>query len=231
MKRERIAVETLTLKELAALFRDALEIGLKRSIIPIQKAFNDLKRANISSHQWIKSYEIFKGTKLNFYCAKKVGIKSPVISAGMSYRTNRGMVLVVVDTNNGSLGELEHFFSHGGREFWDGWVLIYTSHFCERFAERILKSPEQTFNVGARGIMFGDMIGEYRIEREKFYLDVDEVTYRFGEGEAYGYRDRKNKVTLFRTVYSNDMLPDQRLALNREWKTSDQEISELFYMK
>lgn len=226
MKPQRIAVETLTLKELSKLFRDSVMIGLPRAEHPIRKTFNDLNRAKISSYQWIKSYEIFKGAKLNFYCRKVPGIKSAQIAIGMTHRTSKGMVLLFLDTTNGGLTDFNPYLLPN--EPWDGWLLIYTSHCCERFAKRIMKSPEVTFKIGSDGIMFSDMRGQLQVEREKIFKDVDEVTFQFQDGQAYGYRDRKNKVTLFRTIYSNDMLKGKHLELFNEWKSTEKELTDFF---
>lgn len=224
-KLQKIAVETLTLKELSKLFRDSLEIGFARAEKPLLKMFNDLNRAKISNYQWIKSYEIFKGAKLNFYCKKVPGQKGPLMAIGMTYRTSKGMVLIVLDTNNG--GTIDSYLP-GEHDRWDDWIFIYTGHCCERYAERIMKAPHVTFKTGSEGIMFSDMNGIAKIGREQLHANVDEITFQFKEGQSYGYRDRKNKITLFRTIYSNDMLKGERLDLKAEWETSTQDLKELF---
>lgn len=229
-KPEKIAVETLTLKELSKLFRESVMIGLPRSERSINKTFNELKRAKISSYRWVKSYEIFKGAQLNFYCIKDPGAKEPIIAVGMTHRTPRGMVLMFVDPSNSGFTDLNSFLESRSRL--DEWLVVYTSHCCKRFAERIMKSPEISFKIGSEGIMFWDLGGKMKIAENKVFEGVDEVTYQFNEGQAYGYRDRKNKVTLFRTVYSNDMISKkENLELMNEWKSSTQDLKEIFSLE
>jgi len=57
---------------------------------------------------------------------------------------------------------------------WSKWVRIYTGHFCERFAERIMKVAPPTFQVGSEGIMFSDMLGPVRVT-DTITEGIDEI--------------------------------------------------------
>jgi hypothetical protein len=91
------------------------------------------------------SYEEFKGAKLNFYCEKIPSQESPIVSIGMTHRTSKGLILIAVDTSNGGI-PVSGVISNSG---WNKWVRIYTGHFCERFAERIIKVDTPTFQTGS----------------------------------------------------------------------------------
>lgn len=58
--------------------------------------------------------------------------------------------------------------------------------------------------------MYFDTLGPVRVT-DKIAEGIDEIEFQFKEGQAYGYRDSKNKITYFKTVYSNDMLKGEAL--------------------
>ena len=216
----RIAVETLTLSEASDLFRKSFEIARPKSKGAIDNVLKKLKKAKITRHKWIKTYEEFKGAKLNFYCEKIHSQEDAIVSIGMTHRTPKGLILITYDASNGGVS--------GNNIYWNKWVRIYTSHFCERFAERIMNVDAPTFKVGSEGIMFyTNMLGPVRFT-DTIADGVNEIEFQFKEGQAYGYRDIKNKITYFRTVYSNDMLKHDRLDFKNEWKQPLDELYELF---
>jgi hypothetical protein len=223
---KRIAVETLTLSEVSDLFKKSLDIAMPKVQGAIANELKSLKKLGKSSYKWIKTYEDFKGAKLNFYCEKIPSQPSPIVSIGMTYRTTKGLILVTVDTSNGGIPTSGLIKNIG----WDKWVKIYTGHFCERYAERILNAETPTFQTGSEGIMFSDMLGPVRVT-DTIADGLDEIEFQFKEGQAYGYRDSKSKITYFRTVYSNDMLKNDRLDFQNEWKQPLDEIYKLFEWK
>ena len=156
---KRIAVETLSLSEISELFQKSLEIALPKSKGAIFYKLKRLKKLKISSLKWIKTYEEFKGAKLNFYCEKIAGKSQPIVSIGMTYRTKEGLLLLTVDTSNGGIPTSDFMRNSG----WNKWVRIYTGHFCERYAERIMNVESPTFQIGSEGIMFSDMLGPVRV--------------------------------------------------------------------
>ena len=223
---KRVAVETLSLKEISDIFQESLEIALPKSKGAISHKLKRLKKLRISNYKWVKTYEEFKGAKLSFYCEKIPSESQPIISIGMTHRTSKGLVLVTVDTSNGGI-PANGFVQNSS---WNKWVRIYTGHFCERFAERILKSDTPTFQIGSKGIMYSDMLGPVRVTKT-IANGVDEIEFQFKEGQAFGYRDSNNKITYFRTVYSNDMLKRDRLDFKREWEQPLEELYKLFKWK
>lgn len=219
---ERIAVETMTLNEVSDLFKQSLEKAFPRAKGAIADEIKKLVKAKVSNHKWVLTYEIFKGAKLNFYCQKIPTESSPIVSIGMTHRTIKGMILVIVDVSNGGMSE------PGVRSpYWDKWVNVYTAHYCERYAERIMKSDSPTFLTGSEGIMFADISGVSRVT-DKISDGVHEIEFQFQDGQSYGYRDSKNKITYFKTVYSNDMLKHDRLDFREEWKETIDQLYELF---
>ncbi len=74
--------------------------------------------------------------------------------------------------------------------------------------------------------MFSDMLGPVRITNT-ISQGVDEIEFQFKEGQCFGYRDSKNKIGYFKTVYSNDMLKVDRLIF-RGGKESIDQLYELF---
>lgn len=223
---KRIAVETLTLREISDIFQKSIDIAFPKSQEAIATKLKKLKRAKITRLQWIETYEEFKGAKLKFYCEKIPMEKSPIVSIGMIYRTLKGLILITVDTSNGGISP-NGFMRNTG---WDKWIRIYTGHFCERFAERIMKVDTPTFQTGSEGIMFSNMLGPVRVT-DTIADGINEIEFQFKEGQAYGYRDSKSKVTYFRTVYSNDMLKRDRLDFKNEWEQPLDELYELFKWK
>lgn len=113
---------------------------------------------------------------------------------------------------------------------WNKWVRIYTGHFCERYAERIMSRDAPTFLMGSKDVMFSDMLGPVRVT-DTIADNIDEIEFQFKEGQAYGYRDSKSKITYFRTVYSNVMLKRDRLNFKKEWEQPLEELYELFKWK
>lgn len=219
---ERIAVETLTLNEISDLFKRSLEIAHPRAKGAIANKMKKLERANVSNHKWVQTYEIFKGAKLNFYCQRIAKEPGPIVSIGMTHRTSKGLILIGVDVSNGGIASGLTRNAH-----WDKWVNIYTAHFCERYAERIMKVDTPTFKIGSEGIMFSDIAGVARVT-DTISEGVEEIEFQFKEGQSFGYRDSKGKIVYFKTVYSNDMLKGDRLAFREEWKDSISQLNELF---
>jgi len=70
-------------------------------------------------------------------------------------------------------------------------VRIYTCHFCERFAARILKIEVPTFQAGSEAIMFSDMLGPVRVT-DAITDHISEIEFQFKEGQAYGYRKQNH---------------------------------------
>lgn len=222
----RIAVETLTLAEISDLFQKSLESAFPKAKGAVAATLRKLKKTGINSHKWVKTYEEYKGAKLHFYCEKFVSQESPVVSIGMTYRTLKGLILITADVSNGGFpvsGLMEK--SSSAR-----WVRIFTGHFCERFAERIMLASQPSFQEGSKGIMFSDMMGPVRIT-DTIAEGIDEIEFQFKDGQAYGYRDSKSRITYFRTVYSNDMLKRERLDFKNEWKQPLEELYEIFKWK
>jgi len=222
----RIAVETLSLSEISDLFQESIKIAYPKSKGAIAHKLKKLKKIGKQNFQWIKTYEEFKGAKLNFYCEKIQSQAQPIVSIGMTYRTVKGLILISVDTSNGGILASDFMRNTG----WNKWVRIYTGHFCERYAERIMKVETPTFQIGAEGIMFSDMLGPVRIT-DSIAEGLDEIEFQFKEGQAYGYRDSNSKITYLRTVYSNDMLKRDRLDFKNEWEQTLDELYELFKWK
>ncbi|MBX2963727.1 MAG: hypothetical protein KF687_14545 [Cyclobacteriaceae bacterium] len=220
---ERIAVETLTLSEISDLFQQSLEIAFPKSKGAIENTMKKISKAKMSEYKWIKTYEEFKGAKLNFYCQKVPNLDSPIVSIGMTHRTTKGLILITMDTSNGGIPPTGIVKKKG----WDKWVKIYTAHFCERYAERIMKVETPTFQIGSEGLMFADMLGPVRVT-DNISEEIDEIEFQFKEGQAYGYRDSKSKIGYFRTVYSNDMLKGDRLKFKNEWEVPLNQLYELF---
>jgi hypothetical protein len=219
---ERIAVETLTLNEISDIFKQSLEIAFPRANGAIADTMKKLEREKVTDHKWVSTYEIFKPAQLNFYCQKIPKESSPIVSIGMVHRTSKGLLLITVDTSNGGIVD---GIIRSAR--WDKWVRIYTAHFCERFAERIMKNEMPTFKIGSEGIMFSDMLGPVRVTGTKSER-LEEIEFQFKEGQAYGYRDSKNKIVYFKTAYSNDMLKGDRLNFRDEWEEPLSQLYELF---
>lgn len=223
MKQNKIAVETLTLKEVSELFQESFKIAYPKANIDIMKELLRLKNENIVNHEWVLTYEEFKGAKVNFYCQKYSHMESPVVSVGMTHRTTKGLILVTLDTSNGGI-PVNNLTNISG---WQNWVKIHTAHYCQRYAERILGIHDPTFKQGSEGIMFADDYGPVRVI-DNIADGVDEIEYQFKEGQAYGYRDSNSKITFFKTVYSNDMLKRDRLKFRKEWALTLEELSEVF---
>jgi hypothetical protein len=223
---KRIAVETLTLSEVSDLFQQSIEIAFPKFKGAIEHKVKKIKRAKIRDYKWVKTYEEFKGAKLNFYCQFVPDLPSPIVSVGMTHRTTRGMILVAVDTSNGGIPANLNYSSSG----WQKWVRIYTGHFCERYAERILKSEIPTFQIGSEGIMFSDIMGPVRIT-DTIAEGIDEIEFQFKEGQAYGYRDSTSKIVYFKTVYSNEMLKGDRIDFREDWKEVLNQLHQLFKWK
>lgn len=223
---KRIAVETLTLNEISVLFQESLEISLPKSRGHMAHEMKRLRKLGKSRHKWIKTYEEFKGAKLHFYFEKIPAQKVPVMSIGMTLRTKKGMILIAIDPSIGGF-PADGFLRNSG---WNKWVRIFTGHCCERYAERIMKADTPTFQTGSEGIMFSDILGAVRAAKT-IAEDIEEIEFQFKEGQAYGYRDNRNKILYFRTVYSNDMLKGDRLDFKNEWEQQLDELYEQFRWK
>jgi hypothetical protein len=223
---ERIAVETLTLREISDLFQMTVQFAMPRAKGAIENELEKLKEAKTINSKWINTYEDFKGAKLNFYCEKIPTQESPIVGIGMTHRNTKGMILITVDTSNGGIPENGVIRNQG----WNKWVRVYTGHFCERFAERIMNIEAPTFQIGSEGIMFSDMLGPVRVT-DTIADGIDEIEFQFKEGQAYGYRDSNSKINYFKTVYSNDMLKRDRLDFKNEWTQTLDELYELFKWK
>lgn len=205
------------------MFQQSIEIAFPKSKNAIADKMKKIKRAKVSDYKWTKTYEEFKGAKLTFYCQKIPKVDSPVVSISMTHRTSKGLILITVDTSNGGI-PVNGIIRNAG---WDKWVKIYTGHFCERYAERIMKVETPTFQMGSEGIMFADMLGPVRVT-DSISEGIDEIEFQFKEGQCYGYRDSKSKITYFKTVYSNDMLKRDRLDFKKEWEEPLSQLYELF---
>lgn len=225
---DKIAVETLTLSEVSDVFQKSFEIAYPKSKGAIANELKRLKKIGKTTHRWIKTHEEFKGAKLNFYCEKIPSQSQPIVSIGMTHRTVKGLILIVLDISNGGVSTPATGF--GANEGWHKWVRIYTGHFCERFAERIMNIETPLFKTGSEGVMFSDMLGPVRLT-ESIADGIDKIEFQFKEGQAYGYRDSMSKITYFRTVYSNNMLKRERLDFKNEWEQSLNELYELFRWK
>lgn len=223
---QKIAVETLTLKEVSQLFQESLSLAMPKAKVDIAKELDRIKKENINKFKWVQPYEDFKGAILNFYCQKFPHNESPVVSVGMTHRTTKGLILVTLDTSNGGIPANGIANNLG----WQKWVKIHTAHYCQRYAERILGIKDSTFKQGSEGIMFADDYGPVRIT-DSFTDGIDEIEFQFKEGQAFGYRDSINKIVYFRTVYSNDMLKGDRLKFREEWALTLEELTEIFSWK
>lgn len=220
---KRIAVETLTLSEVSDLFQKSIDIAFPKFKNAIVYHEKKIRKAKIKNHKWVKTYEEFKGAKLNFYCQILSDVPSPIVSIGMTHRTSKGLILVTLDTSNGGIPPN----SFHNNTVWQKWVRIYTGHYCERFAERIMKSETKTFEVGSEGIMFSDKQGPVRIT-DTIADGVEEIEFQFKDGQAYGYRDYNSKIVYLKTVYSNDMLKGERLIFKEDWQDTLDQLQELF---
>jgi hypothetical protein len=220
----RIAVETLTLSEVSSLFQESYDIAVKKFRVIVEIQFKKFKKSKIRESKWIKSYEEFRGARINFYCEFKAELDRPIVEIGLIHRTTKGLILVSFDRSNGGIPLHLNFRSN---EFDTKWVRIYTGHCCERFAERILKSESPTFQLGSEGIMFSDLLGPVRVIDE-IDKGLEEIEFQFKDGQAFGYRDSNSKIVYFRTVYSNDMLKRDRAEFRDEWKVTIDQLQELF---
>lgn len=220
---KRIAVETLTMKEISDLFQKSLDMAIPKVKGAIASEMEKLERSKVSTYKWVQTYEEFKGAELNFYCQKLPNMTGPIVSIGMTHRTSKGLILISIDVSNGGIPVNGNIGSSG----WNKWVRIYTGHFCSRYAERIMLVEAPTFKIGSEGIMFSDILGPVRIT-DTISEGIDEIEFQFKEGQAYGYRDSKSKIVYFKTVYSNDMLKGDRLNFREDWKESLDQLYELF---
>lgn len=90
-----------------------------------------------------------------------------------------------------------------------------------------MKEAQPTFQTSVKGIMFSDNFGPGKIT-SRDSEGVEEIEFQFAEGQSYGYRDTKNKITYFRTVYSNDMLKRDRLIFHEDSKESIEQLKSFF---
>jgi hypothetical protein len=223
---KRIAVETLTLGEVSKMFQESFDIAEPKFNNWIQFEKKKLKKWKITRRKWVKSYEEFIGAKISFYCEFRSELPDVIVSVGMTHRTSKGLVLVCFDPSNGGIPANGNHNMHK----WDKWIHVYTEHYCERFAERIMKASSPTFQTGAEGIMYADIFGPVRFT-DTLAEGVHEIEFQFQDGMAFGYRDTTSKITYYKTVYSNDMLKKDRLQYHEEWKEPLSQIAELFKWK
>ena len=220
--KEIIAVETLTLVEISEMFRKSVHTVLSKAMTTIETKSKKLDKEQITKHKWVKTYEVFKGANLNFYCQKTAKNIMPTISIGMTHRTTEGMILVILDVANG--GSNNGFFR---KDRWEQWVKIYKGHACERFAERIVNSKTPTFAKGVEELMFSDIPAVARVI-DNIAENVDKIELLFKDGCWFGYRDSANKIVYIRTTYSNDMLKSDRAKFRDDWELTLVEVHELF---
>lgn len=220
------ALENLSLSEVSDLFQQSLAIEFPKFNKALVRKYKQLKKLGVINLKWIKTYEAFKGTQLNFYCEKTSQHPFPIINIGMTHRTEHGLILITIDTTNGGF-PASSFTRDSG---WEHWVRIYTGDFCKRFAKRILRVKPASFAVGANEIMFKDRGGPVRVI-DTIAEGIDEIEFQFKEGRAYGYRDSESKITYFRTVYSKEMLKGDRPDFRNEWEQPLEELTALFKWK
>jgi hypothetical protein len=218
---QRIAVETLTLIEVADLFQKSVEKAHPKFDGALDRMRKKIRKNKISNYRWVKSYEEFKGAKLNFYC-QFLPKGGPIVSIGMMHRTTRGLILIMFDLSNG-LTPFSQKTINSGRK----WVTIFTGHFCERYTERIMGCEKPTFQIGSEELMFTDLVGPVRVT-EKMADGLEEIELQFKEGQAYGYRDAGSRINLFKTVYSNDMLKGDRKLFQEDWKEVVDQLQKSF---
>jgi hypothetical protein len=219
---QRIAVETLTLSEVADLFQKSVETAHPKFDGALERMKKKIRKNKISNYRWIKSYEEFKGAKLTFYSQFLPKGKGPIVSIGMTHRTTRGLILITFDLSNGCIPVSQKTINTGRK-----WVRIFTGHFCERYAERIMSSEKPTFQLGSEELMFSDLLGPVRVT-DKISEGLEEIEFQFKKGQAYGYRDAGSRITFFKTVYSNDMLKGDRKLFREDWKEVVDQLQELF---
>lgn len=221
-----IAVETLTLVEICEMYRKSLEIAYPKSRGAIQRELKRLSRMGRSSHKWIKTYEEYVGAKISFYLEKTPHYKQPKEKIGMTHRTKKGLILVTEANTGGSL--CYEVFNDPCR--WEPETMVYSGHFCERYAERILKIKNPTFQIGCEAIMFGDLLGVVRTA-DTLMDGIAQIAVQFPNGQAYGYQDTINKITYLRTIYSHDMLKKERLEFKNEMEPTLIELFEKTVLK
>lgn len=215
-----IAVETLTLVEICEIFRKSLEIAYPKSRGAIQRELKRLSRMGRSRHKWIKTYEEYVGAKISFYFEKLPHYKQPKEKIGMTHRTKKGLILVTEI----STGESFCYEAFNNPHQWKPETMVYSGHFCERYAERILKIEKPTFQIGCEAIMFNDLLGAVRVVNT-LPNGIEHIAIQYPKGQAYGFYDPINKITYLRTIYSDDMLKKERLEFKDEMEPT---IIELF---
>lgn len=223
---KRIAVETLTLAEVCAMFTESFDIADAKFHNWLEFEKKKLKKRKVTHHKWVKSYEEFTGAKISFYCEYRADLPDVIVAVGMTHRTSKGLILLCFDPSNGGIPV------KGKQQMrkWDQWIHVYTQHYCERYAERIMKVSPADFKSGADGIMYADSFGPVRFT-DTLMEGVHEIEFKFQDGMAFGYRDTINKITYYKTVYSTDMLKRDRLQYHEDWKEPLSRIAELFKWK
>lgn len=215
-----IAVETLTLVEIRDMFWKSMEIAYPKSKGVIEKELKHIKRMGRSNHKWIKTYEEYIGAKISFYLEKGPHHPRPKEKIGMTHRTKKGLILITEISTGESFSYEE--FNNGSK--WSSETMIYTGHFCERYAERILKIKSPTFQMGCEAVMYNDLLGAVRV-MEELGDGIEKIEVQYPTGQAYGFYDSKNKITYLRTIYSDDMLKRERLEFKMEMEPT---LTELF---
>jgi len=219
---KRIAVETLTLKEAAALFYESLEPAYPKFKTAVDVYAKKLKKVKKTRDKWVKTYEEIKGAKINFYTEFTPDSTAPIVGSAMVYRSTRGLLLIAADTSYGGVQR-----GVTARNTRDKWVRIYTEHCCERYAERILNAENPTFQTGSEGIMFADLAGPVRVT-DMIADGVEEIEFQFKGGQAYGYRDGNSNIVYLKTFYSDNMLKGERGRFRDDWKDTLQQLHDYF---
>lgn len=220
---QQIAVETLTLSEVSEIFQKSYDKAYPKFNGALFYKTKQIKKAKIKNHKWVKTYEEFKGAKLNFYCEFDIKLVQPIVAVGMTHRRSEGLILICFDQSNGGIPFNINSNSSSSKK----WFRIYTGHFCERYAERIMKAETSKFENGSEGLMFSDIFGPVKVT-DTISNGLDEIEFQFTEGQAYGYRDSNSNIVYLKTVYSNEMLKGDRKKFWEEWKEPLNQIQDLF---
>lgn len=208
-----IAVDTLSLPEICTMFKKSVSIAYPKSKGAIYKELKHISRMGRSNHKWIKTYEEYIGAKISFYLQKTPHFKEPKQNIGMTCRTKKGLILVTNINIEAPVGYKEFIYD----DKWSPEFMIYSAHFCERFAERILKVENPTFKTGSEALMFNELLGIIRVV-EKFDNGLEKIEIQYQKGQAYGIYDPKNKITFLNTIYSDDMLKHNRLEFKMDYE-------------
>lgn len=221
----KVAVETMSLSEASQLFREVVKEMFPKSKLLYEKKIKALKKAKVTRHKWVDSFEV-AGGKLRFYYEQIP--KDVKVNAGFVFRRKEGLVLITPDVNNGGVAPTALALSEAmrGPKKWE-WMMIYSGHFCIRYAERILKGPNPTFEAGSEALMLSDFGGAVKVV-DKISDGVEEIEFLFKEGLCLGYRDRNNKIVYLKTVISHDMQKGDQVKYLEEFKETVDALYDLF---